>query len=146
MQISNKMLFVTLFLVSLQMCGFQLSAATAQAYCSIRRALDEGYRREISFSEATSSNLQRRDGLDAKKCYCFRIRTKRDERGNHEKQPLSKSRESWLAKAVNLAPSRREDRVVERDGWRGGFRRRQHRLGCYDSFGRGVVASDALKK
>ena len=54
----------------------------AQAYCWIRRAPAEGYNREISFSEATSSDLQRREGLDDKKCYCFRIRTNRDERGN----------------------------------------------------------------
>ncbi len=54
----------------------------AQTYCWIRRAPEEGYSREISFSEATSSDLQRIEGLDAKKCYCFRIRTNRDERGN----------------------------------------------------------------
>ena len=54
----------------------------AQTYCWIRRAPEEGYCREISFSEATSSDLQRIEGLDAKKCYCFRIRTNRDERGN----------------------------------------------------------------
>ena len=53
-----------------------------QAYCWIRSAPAAGYHREISFSESTSSDLQRREGLDAKKCYCFRIRTERDERGN----------------------------------------------------------------
>ena len=53
----------------------------AQAYCWVRRAPEEGYLREISFSESTSSDLQRREGLDAKRCYCFRIRVERDESG-----------------------------------------------------------------
>jgi len=53
----------------------------AQAFLRIRTAPEEGYHSEVSFSEATSGDLQRREGLDAKKCYCFRIRTERDERG-----------------------------------------------------------------
>ena len=56
-------------------------APDAQAYCWIRSAPEGGYHREVSFSEATSSDLQRREGLDSKKCYCFRIRTERDEGG-----------------------------------------------------------------
>ena len=53
----------------------------AQAYCRIRKAPEEGYRREISFSESTSCDLQQREGLDGNRCFCFRIRTERDGSG-----------------------------------------------------------------
>lgn len=57
------------------------STPDAQAYCWIRRAPEEGYLRELSFSQSMAHNLQRREGLDAKRCYCFRVRVERDESG-----------------------------------------------------------------
>ena len=53
----------------------------AQAYLKIRNAPAEGYQRELSFSESTSYDLQRREGLDSNRCFCFRIRTVRDDVG-----------------------------------------------------------------
>lgn len=53
----------------------------AQAFLRIRTAPEGGYLRELSFSESMAYDLQHREGLDRNRCFCFRIRTERDEGG-----------------------------------------------------------------
>ena len=52
-----------------------------QAVLRVREAPDDGYQREQTFSEYMAYDLQHREGLDRNSCYCFRIRTVRDESG-----------------------------------------------------------------
>ena len=58
-----------------------VSVTNPQALLKVREALENGYQRKLTFSESMAYDLQRREGLDSGKCYCFRIRTERDEEG-----------------------------------------------------------------
>lgn len=58
-----------------------VSVTNQQALLKVREALENGYQRKLSFSESMAYDLQHREGLDSGKCYCFRIRTERDEAG-----------------------------------------------------------------
>ena len=58
-----------------------VSVTNPQALLKVREAFENGYQRKLTFSESMAYDLQRREGLDRGKCYCFRIRTERDEAG-----------------------------------------------------------------
>ena len=58
-----------------------VSVTNPQTLLKVREAFENGYQRKLTFSESMAYDLQRREGLDSGKCYCFRIRTERDEAG-----------------------------------------------------------------
>ena len=58
-----------------------VSVTNQQVLLKVREAFENGYQRKLSFSESMAYDLQHREGLDSGKCYCFRIRTERDESG-----------------------------------------------------------------